>query len=85
MVSVFILMAVMIPAVVSINVMVGIPEPLEPLLLAGIALIVISGVAVHLRQRCPRCGYRIGLQTRFLLPASCRSCGVPFRGHDQSL
>lgn len=37
------------------------------------------GGAVQFSERCPRCGVRIGWQTRLLLPARCARCGVGFR------
>ena len=38
---------------------------------------------VQLSAKCPRCEFRIGLQSRLLLPKTCDRCGVAFRPHDR--
>ncbi len=43
------------------------------LLLLGL---VGLGAAVQFSQKCPACGYRLGRQTRLLLPQACVKCGV---------
>lgn len=41
--------------------------------------LVISGVALQFSARCPACGYRLGRQSRLLVPQRCRSCGIALR------
>jgi predicted Zn-ribbon and HTH transcriptional regulator len=49
-------------------------------MLAGVVGLVVAGAFVQLRERCPRCAARISAQTRLLLPAKCKKCGVIFDG-----
>ena len=51
-------------------------------LLALLILLAIAGVSLQLSARCPRCQFRIGLQSRLLLPKNCDRCGVAFRRQD---
>ena len=45
----------------------------------GVALVlVLAAAVVQFRERCPRCGSRLGTQSRLLLPDKCRKCGVVF-------
>jgi len=41
-------------------------------------LVCLDGI-IQFTQKCPRCGYRIGLQSRLTLPENCKSCGVGFK------
>ncbi len=47
-------------------------------MLALILLLVLAATYVQFRERCPRCGKRIGSQSRLLLPDKCKGCGVRF-------
>ncbi|KAB2914129.1 MAG: hypothetical protein F9K29_15290 [Hyphomicrobiaceae bacterium] len=47
-------------------------------MLALILLLVLAATIVQFRERCPRCGRRIGSQSRLLLPDKCKGCGVKF-------
>lgn len=40
--------------------------------------VCIDGI-IQFTQKCPRCGYRIGLQSRLTLPEKCKNCGVVFK------
>lgn len=51
---------------------------LRPALLVMLAGLVAAGAYVQFRERCPRCGTLLGRQSRFVLPAKCKSCGVAF-------
>jgi hypothetical protein len=46
--------------------------------LVMIATLVVVGAFVQFREVCPRCKSRLGRQSRFVLPDSCRHCGVDF-------
>lgn len=46
----------------------------------AILLVVVGGsVLIQFSAACPRCGARLGLQTRLLLPRACKKCGVALR------
>ena len=42
--------------------------------------LMVAGIFVQFRERCPRCAARVGAQTRLLLPGKCKKCGVIFDG-----
>ena len=44
--------------------------------LALVIVLVIAATFVQFRERCPRCGHRLGSQGRLFLPEQCRGCGV---------
>ena len=46
--------------------------------LALVLALVLAATVVQFRERCPRCGSRLGTQSRLLLPDRCRTCGVRF-------
>jgi hypothetical protein len=48
------------------------------LLVAMVAGLMITGAWVQFRARCPRCQSLLGRQSRFVLAAKCKSCGVGF-------
>ena len=50
-------------------------------LLAFSALLVLAlaAMVIQISQKCPRCGYRLGRQTRLLLPDRCKKCGVALK------
>jgi hypothetical protein len=41
--------------------------------------IMLLGVVVRLSERCPKCGQRIGMQTKLTRPKNCKNCGVSFK------
>jgi hypothetical protein len=45
---------------------------------AFVSLVALSIVAgfVQFSERCPRCGYRIGFQSRLVVPEACKKCGA---------
>lgn len=51
-------------------------SPIGLLLLAGICLL---GARIQFSERCPRCGYNLGYQTRWALSDDCDRCGGPYR------
>jgi hypothetical protein len=46
--------------------------------LGVLILLVVLASAVQFRERCPRCGMRLGAHGRLFLPEQCRGCGVAF-------
>lgn len=47
-------------------------------LLGLVLALVVGGSFVQFREKCPRCGRRLGSQSRLLLPERCRGCRVKF-------
>jgi len=45
------------------------------LALALLALACSAAVTIQFSERCPRCRYNLGFQSRLDLPASCERCG----------
>ena len=39
----------------------------------------LLGAMIQFSERCPRCGYNLGFQSRLLLPESCERCGGRYR------
>ena len=50
----------------------------RPSLIVMILGLMIAGAYVQFRERCPRCSALLGRQSRFVLGAKCKSCGVAF-------
>ena len=40
-----------------------------------IGLVVLGGL-IQFGQRCPRCGYCLGFQSRLVVPDNCKKCGI---------
>jgi hypothetical protein len=48
---------------------------------AAVALLLgllVAATMAQFRERCPRCGLRLGSHGRLFLPEQCRGCGVVF-------
>ncbi len=46
---------------------------------AGLILFVALPAAVlQFSEKCPKCGYRLGFQTRLVLPKRCKKCSVSY-------
>jgi hypothetical protein len=48
----------------------------RPLIIAGVLAFVLFTISALFREKCPRCGSRLGGQSRMILPDECRGCGV---------
>ena len=46
--------------------------------LAVLVVLLVAATIVQFRERCPRCGLRLGSHGRLFLPEQCRGCGVAF-------
>jgi len=46
--------------------------------LALLLVLLVAASLVQFRERCPRCGLRLGSHGRLFLPEQCRGCGVLF-------
>lgn len=65
--------------VVAIDVFVNPPDRVIRLALLPAAGMVVAGVWLQFSARCPSCGYRLGRQSRLVVPERCRSCGASLR------
>ncbi|HXE70168.1 MAG TPA: hypothetical protein VN523_12475 [Hyphomicrobiaceae bacterium] len=45
---------------------------------AWLFVLLAAAAMVQFRERCPRCGLRLGSHGRLFLPEQCRGCGVVF-------
>ena len=62
--------------VVGVDLLIGFtPQAAWCVFIVLIALALMGGF-LQFRQRCPRCGYRLGFQSRLLVPDNCKKCGV---------
>jgi len=50
--------------------------------LALLLALIGAATLVQFRERCPRCGRRLGWHGRLYLPAQCPGCGVAFAGQN---
>lgn len=55
----------------------GSDEPSAALLLLGVTCVLAA--AIQFSERCPRCGYNLGFQSRLLLPDRCEHCSGAYR------
>lgn len=67
---------VSLAAVVGVDFFIGFtPQAAWCVFIVLIAL-TLAAVFIQFRQRCPRCGYRLGFQSRLVVPDNCKKCGV---------
>jgi len=43
--------------------------------LALLGVACLAAAVIQFSERCPRCGYNLGFQSRLALPAECERCG----------
>lgn len=45
---------------------------------AFLVIIALAGLGIFIQfsQKCPGCGYRLGFQSRLVIPPNCKKCGV---------
>ena len=54
-------------------------EKTNNLIFAALILFVAFPAAVlQFSEKCPSCGYRLGFQTRLVLPKECKKCSVSY-------
>lgn len=46
--------------------------------------LVAASAALQFSERCPRCEYRIGLQSSLVVPDRCASCGTVLRPTEET-
>lgn len=72
----FVLTMVSLVAVVGVDLIIGFtPQTAWYVFIVLIALTLAAGF-FQFRQKCPRCGYRLGLQSSLLVPDKCKKCGI---------
>jgi glucan phosphoethanolaminetransferase (alkaline phosphatase superfamily) len=52
---------------------------LQPILLGVFFLAVVAALVFQFREKCPRCGFNIGLTSWPILPKTCMSCHIPLK------
>lgn len=67
-----------IAAGIGLSLVYGEAGAMRYLVIAAAALIGLGIAVAQFRERCPRCGTRLGSQSLLLLPDRCRTCGVAF-------
>lgn len=65
--------------VIGAQVLLEPPPGLVQLALLPALALVVAGVFVQFSARCPACGYRLGRQSRLVVPERCRACGASLR------
>ncbi|MFH1428758.1 MAG: hypothetical protein ABIH39_03335 [Candidatus Margulisiibacteriota bacterium] len=58
---------------------IGFSKSAETILTIAWVIFLLSGVYIQFAEKCPRCGYRIGFQSRLILPPKCAKCGVSYK------
>jgi len=79
MVSVFVGTWAYLLLVIAVHVILKPAPEIIQLALAPALALVVASVVLQFSVRCPSCGYRLGRQSRLLVPDRCRSCGIPLR------
>lgn len=79
MVTLFVGTWVYILFVIAVDLLVQLPTRVVQLALVPVLVLVVGGGWLQFSIRCPSCGYRLGRQSRLLVPDRCRSCGVSLR------
>jgi hypothetical protein len=65
--------------VIAVHLFAHPPERVVQVALVPALGLVVVGGWLQFSIRCPSCGYRLGRQSRLLVPDQCRSCGVTLR------
>jgi hypothetical protein len=79
MVTVFVATMACLFLLVGVDLLVGLTSRQAGFAMVSLVGLAALGVYLQLSQRCPRCRYRIGYQSRLLVPERCKCCGVGFR------
>lgn len=76
MITVLVTTMVALIFVVGVDLIIGMSRMVASF--AFLVLVALAGVGIfiQLSQKCPRCGYRLGFQTRLMVPDNCKKCGV---------
>ena len=65
--------------VVAAELIFGFSERGALLVFSALLALALTAIVIQFSQKCPRCGYRLGRQTRLLLPDQCKKCGVSLK------
>lgn len=83
------MIAIFVPSVASLVILVvgeivlDLPALLEFAIVLTLVTLVGLGAWLQLKQKCPKCGYRIGFQSGLLTPLTCKRCGVSLRARNR--
>lgn len=79
MISLFVITMSGLLMVVILDLLIGLSQATATIIfLVLVALVVLAGF-VQFSQKCPACGYRLGLQSRLLVPDHCKRCGIALK------
>jgi len=70
---------VLLVVALAVQLTVGLPRSVEVVVGVLWMGLVAYGIVVQFSARCPRCGARLGLQTRLLVPPYCMRCKTPLK------
>lgn len=69
---------------VSVDLVLSPPRPIVRLAVVPALVLVVAGVVLQFSARCPACGYRLGWQSRLLVPEHCRRCEAVLRRRESA-
>jgi hypothetical protein len=79
MVSLFVITMSGLLLTVILDLLIGLSQATATIIfLVLVALVVLAGF-VQFSQKCPACGYRLGFQSRLLVPDHCKCCGIALK------
>ncbi len=76
MITVFVVTMVGLLVVIASDLVIGLSRTVAWFAFVGLLGLAGLGAVIQFSQRCPRCEYRLGFQSRLLVPENCKKCGV---------
>ncbi|NIN36565.1 MAG: hypothetical protein GWO08_05200 [Gammaproteobacteria bacterium] len=64
---------------VILDLLIGLSQATATIILLVLVTPFVLAGFVQFSQKCPACGYRLGLQSRLLLPDHCKRYGVALK------
>lgn len=79
MVTIFVITMLSLLIVIGADIAIGLSQDLAWYFFIILVILAALGVFIQFNKKCPRCNYRLGFQTRLLLPDSCKKCSVKLK------
>jgi lipopolysaccharide export LptBFGC system permease protein LptF len=76
MITLLVIAMVALIVVVGVDLIIGMSRMAASFVFLGLVALAGLGIFIQFSQKCPACGYRLGFQTRLLIPNNCKKCGV---------
>lgn len=70
--------------VVAVDLVLSPPRQILRLAIVPALALAVAGVVVQFSARCPACGYRLGRQSRLVVPEHCRRCKAVLRRRESA-